>query len=307
MAVTSSARGTAVGAKRRSRRSGEREALPFLLPSIVGFLVFIIGPVIAALLLSFTSWDLLTAPEWIGLGNYSAMFTTTPLFWKTIGNTFYYAALFIVPGVTLPLLVAILMNQKALAISFYRSVFFLPVVTSTVAISLVWAWLYNPELGLINYLLGLVGIKGPLWLVSPKTAMISIVIMNIWQSLGYTMVIYLAALQGVPQELYEAASIDGANRRQRHIAVTLPFVTPAIFFVMVTTVMGAMQIFAQTYMLTQGGPAWSTLTLSYYIYLQAFHYFQMGYGCALAYVQFIIVLVLTLVQWRVQKAWVFYQ
>ncbi|MGQ9556116.1 MAG: carbohydrate ABC transporter permease [Anaerolineae bacterium] len=297
------------GMARRGRHTGLTqwlEALPFLLPTIIGFFVFISGPVVAAFILGFTKWDLLTPPKWVGLGNYSDMFTKMPLFWKTMGNTFYYTILFIVPGVVLPLLVAVFMNQKARAISIYRSVFFLPVVTSTVAVALVWFWLYNPEFGLINYFLDMVGIKGPLWLAHPKTAMPSIVIMSIWKGLGYTMVIYLAGLQGVPQELYEAAAIDGAGRWGRHRYVTLPLLTPTIFFVVVTTVMGSLQVFEQTYMLTGGGPAYSTTTLSWYIYVQAFQWMHMGFSCALAYVLFFIILVLTLIQFRLQRVWVFY-
>lgn len=282
------------------------EAFPFLLPTIIGFFVFIAGPVIASFLLGFTKWDLLTPPKWVGLGNYSQMFTEMPLFWKTLRNTFQYTILYLAPGVILPLIVAIFMNQKARAISIYRSVFFLPVVTSTVAVALVWFWLYNPEFGVINYLLRQVGVKGPMWLSSPKTAMLSIVIMSVWKGLGYTMVIYLAGLQGVPEELYEAAAIDGADRWRRHWHVTVPLMTPTIFFVVVTTVMGSLQVFEQTYILTQGGPAYSTTTLSWYIYVQAFQWLHMGFGCALAYVLFFIIMVLTLIQFRLQNRWVFY-
>ncbi|MHB0874779.1 MAG: carbohydrate ABC transporter permease [Anaerolineae bacterium] len=294
----------------RSSRPGVAqwlEALPFLFPTIIGFFVFIAGPVLAAFLLSFTSWDLLTPPEWIGTLNYSNMLGRTPLFWKVLGNTFYYTLLYTVPGVVLPLLVAILMNQKAIGIGIYRSVFFLPVVTSMVAVSLVWFWLYNPDLGVINYLLGRVGITGPRWLGSKDTAMLSIAIMSVWKGLGYTMVIYLAGLQGVPPELYEAAAIDGAGRWRKHLSVTLPMLSPTVFFVIVITVMGSLQVFEQTYILTEGGPAYSTLTLSYYIYQQSFQYLHMGGGCALAYILFFIILVLTLVQWRLQGSWVFYQ
>jgi multiple sugar transport system permease protein len=292
----------------RARRSASKQflqALPFLAPTIFGFFVFVSGPVVAALAFSFTKWDLLTPPKWVGLGNYQQM-ASMPLFWKTLGNTFYYTVLYLVPGIILPLLAAIFLNQKAKAISIYRSIFFLPVITSTVAVALVWLWLYNPELGIINYLLSLVGIKGPRWLADPRTAMPSIVIMSVWKGLGYTMVIYLAGLQGIPQELYEAAAIDGAGRFRRHIHVTLPLLTPTIFFVLVTTIMGSLQVFEQTYMLTQGGPAYSTTTLSWYIYVQAFQWLHMGFGCALAYVLFFIILVLTLIQFRIQRMWVFY-
>jgi multiple sugar transport system permease protein len=282
------------------------EALPYLLPTIIGFFVFVLGPVVASFLLSFTQWDILTPPKWIGLGNYEKMFFDMPLFWKTLRNTFYYTILYVPASVVLPLLVAVVTNQRLRGITFYRSVYFLPVVTSTVAVALVWQWLYNPEFGPINYLLGLAGIKGPGWTTSPQWAMPAIVVMSVWQGLGYNMVIYLAGLQGIPEEFYEAAAIDGATSWRRFAHITVPLISPTTFFVLIISIIGSFQVFEQTYILTQGGPAYSTLTISFYIYQQAFQWFHMGFGAALSYVLFVIILVFTLIQFKVQRRWVFY-
>lgn len=282
------------------------EALPYLLPTLIGFFVFILGPVVASFLLGFTSWDLLTPPKWIGLENYRNMLFEMPLFWQMLRNTFYYTVLFVPASVILPLIVAVVMNQQLRGITFYRSVYFLPVVTSTVAVALVWQWLYNPEFGPLNYLLKLIDIKGPAWLTSPQWAMPALVIMSVWQVIGYNMVIYLAGLQGIPEEFYEAAALDGATRLRQFFHITVPLISPTTFFVLIISVINALQVFEQTYILTQGGPAYATLTIAYYIYQQAFQWFHMGFGAALAYVLFVIILIVTLIQFRVQKRWVFY-
>ncbi|MCE7990023.1 MAG: sugar ABC transporter permease [Caldilinea sp. CFX5] len=282
------------------------EALPYLLPTIIGFLVFILGPVIASFFLGFTEWDLLTPPKWIGLGNYRTMLFDTPLFWKTMSNTLYYTILFIPGGVILPLLVAVIMNQPLRGVTVYRSVYFLPVVTSTVAVALVWQWLYNPEFGPINYLLKLVGLKGPAWIASPEWAMPALVVMSVWQVVGYNMVIYLAGLQAIPEEYYEAAALDGASRWRQFFHITVPLISPTIFFVLIISLINALQVFEQTYILTQGGPAYATLSIAFYIYQQAFQFFHMGFGAALAYVLFVLILIVTLIQFRIQKRWVFY-
>jgi multiple sugar transport system permease protein len=282
------------------------DALPYLLPTLLGFFIFILGPVITSFLIGFTRWDLLTPPRWIGLENYYKMFFDMPLFWTILRNTFYYTLLYVPASVVLPLLVAIVMNQQLRGITFYRSVYFLPVVTSTVAVALVWQWLYNPQFGPINYLLGLVGIRGPEWITTPQWAMPALVLMSVWQGLGYNMVIYLAGLQGIPEEFYEAAAIDGANMWHRFRYITVPLISPTTFFVLIISLIGSLQVFEQTYILTQGGPAYATLTISYYIYQQAFQWFHMGFGAALSYVLFVIILIFTLVQFRLQRLWVFY-
>lgn len=283
------------------------EALPYLLPTFIGFAVFVAGPVLAALGISLTQWDMLTPPRWVGLGNYRRMFFDMPLFWKILRNTGYYALLYIPAAVFLPLLVAVMMNQGLRGITFYRSIYFLPVVTSTVAVALVWQWLYNPEFGPINYVLDLVGINGPAWIASPQWAMPALVIMSIWQVTGYNMVIYLAGLQGIPEEFHEAASIDGASRWRRFWSITIPLISPTTFFVLVMSLIGSLQVFEQIYILTQGGPAYATLTIAFHIYQQAFQFFHMGMASSLAYVLFVIILIVTLIQFRFQRRWVFYE
>jgi multiple sugar transport system permease protein len=282
------------------------EALPYLLPTLIGFFVFILIPIVASFLLGFTEWDLLTPPRWVGFENYRKMLFDMPLFWQMLRNTLYYTLLFVPASVIIPLLVAVVMNQQLRGVTFYRSIYFLPVVTSTVAVALVWQWLYNPEFGPINYLLDQLGIKGPAWIASPEWAMPALVVMSVWQVTGYNMVIYLAGLQGIPEEYYEAAAIDGATRWRQFFHLTIPLISPTTFFVLVISIINALQVFEQTYILTQGGPAYATLTIAFYIYQQAFQWFHMGFGAALAYVLFLLILLVTLVQFLVQKRWVFY-
>jgi len=198
------------------------------------------------------------------------------------------------------------MNRSLRGISFYRSVYFLPVVTSTVAVAMVWTWLYNPEFGPINYFLGLIGIEGPPWIASTTWAMPALVIMSVWKVLGYNMVIYLAGLQGIPEEYYEAAAIDGASSWQRFRYLTIPLISSTTFFVLIVSIISSFQVFEQTYILTRGGPAYATLTLAFHIYQQAFQFQKMGYASALAYVLFTLTLLATLIQFVFQRKWVFY-
>ncbi len=245
-------------------------------------------------------------PVWIGLKNYTNLLQL-PEFWEVLRNTVYYTVGYVPLAVTLPLFMAILVNQKLKGITFFRTIYFLPVVTSGVAIALVWGWMYNPSFGVINYILEkLFGIEGPRWLADPQWAMPSLIIIGVWQSIGYNMVIYLAGLQGIPQELYEAARIDGAGWWPQFRHITVPLITPTAFFILVLSIIGSFQVWTITYLLTQGGPAGATLTLSYYIYQQGFEWFHMGFAAALAYVLFGIVFGVTMIQFKLQKQWVFY-
>lgn len=282
------------------------EVLPFLLPTLVGLALFSAGPVIAAFGLSFTSWDIVSPPQWIGLENYRQLIERE-LFWRVMRNTLYYTFASVPLALVLALLLALAMNQKLRGTTFYRTVYFLPVISSTVAIALVWAWLYNPEFGLLNYFLRLIGIKGPGWLGDPNWAMPAIILASVWKGLGYYMVIFLAGLQGIPEEYYEAAKIDGASAWQRFRYVTLPLISPTTFFVLVILVIGSFQVFEITFVMTQGGPAYATLTIAYYIFQNAFEWYRMGLAAALAYVLFAMILVITVIQWKVQGRWVHYQ
>jgi multiple sugar transport system permease protein len=295
-----------VGSLRAQRRREVIEAYLYLLPTCVGLILFSLGAIVVSVGISFTDWNILQPPHWVGLSNYVRLFST-PLNWQVFGNTLYYMGVIVPVGTALALGLALALNWGLRGIVLLRSLYFLPVISSTVAVSLVWGWLYNQQFGLINYLLSLVGITGPAWLADTRTAMPAVIIMSIWKGLGYNMVIFLAGLQGIPQELYEAAAIDGAGAWARFRYVTLPLVSPTTFFVVVLSTIAAFQVFDQTYVMTGGGPAYSTTTLALFIYQNAFQWFHMGYAAALSYVLFAAVAVVTLVQFRVQGRFVFYR
>ena len=277
-----------------------------LLPTLIGLALFSLGPVVASALLSFSRWDGLTAPVWTGMENYRLLFTD-PLFWTALRNTAYYTVGSVVPAIVLSLLLALAVNQKIKGVVFFRTLFFLPVVSPPVAIAILWGWLYNAQYGLINAALDRLSLPPVQWLAEPSTAMPSIIIMSIWSGLGYNMVLFLAGLQGIPQELYEAATIDGANRWALFRFVTVPLLSPTTFFNLVLSMIGAFQLFDYVYVLTQGGPMYSTLSIVLYIYQMAFQNFKMGYASALAYVLFVIIAVVTFVQFRLQRRWVHYE
>jgi multiple sugar transport system permease protein len=294
------------GSLRAQRRREIVEAYLYLVPTFAGLLLFSVGAIIASVGISFTDWDILQPPHWVGLGNYVRL-ATTPLVWQTVGNTLYYTGVIVPVGTALALGLALALNRGLRGIVLLRGLYFLPVISSTVAVSLVWGWLYNQQFGLINYVLSLVGISGPAWLADTTSAMPAVIIMSIWKGLGYNMVIYLAGLQGIPQELYEAAKIDGAGARARFRYVTAPLVSPTTFFVVVLSTIAAFQVFDQVFVMTAGGPAYSTTTLALYIYQNAFQWFHMGYAAALSYVLFAAVAAVTLVQFRVQGRFIFYR
>lgn len=278
----------------------------FVAPLLLGLIIFTYGPVLAAFGLSFTKGDYISAPKWIGLDNYTAIFDDK-LFWQSLRNTLYYVAGVVPAGMILSLLLALAMNQKLRGIVFFRTIFFLPTISSSVAISLMWLWIYNPEFGVFNFLLKQIGIKGPAWLSSSEWAMPAVIIMAVWRGLGYNMLIYLAGLQGIPEVYYEAASIDGAGPWAKFWNITVPLLSPTTFMLLILSVIGAFQVFEYTYVMTQGGPVYATLTLVLYVYNNAFRDFQMGYASALAYLLFFILLGLTIIQFRLQRRWVHYE
>lgn len=278
----------------------------FVAPLICGLLLFTYGPVLAAFGLSFTKGDYISTPKWIGLENYANLLRED-LFWKSLKNTLYYVVGVVPAGMVLSLLLALAMNQKLRGIVIFRTIFFLPSITSSVAISLMWLWIYNPEFGVLNFLLKQFSVKGPAWLSSPTWAMPAIIIMAIWRGLGYNMLIYLAGLQGIPEVYYEAAEIDGAGKLAQFWYITVPLLSPTTFLLLILGLIGAFQVFEYTYVMTGGGPVYATLTLVLHIYNNAFRNFQMGYASALAYVLFFILLGLTLIQFRLQRRWVHYE
>ncbi len=276
----------------------------FILPNFLGFLAFSLLPIGFAFYIAFTEWNLAKAPIFIGLQNFITLWND-PLFWKTLVNTAYYTFVAVPTGVFIAFWLAILMNRKMPGVVFFRTIYFLPQITLTVAAAVIWSWLYHPEIGLFNYLLDLVGIDGPRWLQSTTWAMPAIIIMGNWQGIGFAMLILLAGLQAIPDELYEAARIDGAGSWQSLRHITVPLLTPTIFFVVVTSLIGAFQGFDQFYVMTNGGPAKSTTTLVLYIYQNGFSFFKMGYGAALAFMLFLCILVITMVQWHLANRWVY--
>jgi multiple sugar transport system permease protein len=276
----------------------------FILPNFIGFLVFSALPIIAAFVLSFTIWDLAEAPRFVGLENYRTLIHDN-LAGKTLFNTFYYSFVAVPTGVFIAFWLAYLMNRQIRGIVIFRTIYFLPSITLGVAVAVVWRWLYHPDLGLFNHLLAMVGITGPNWLYSSRWAMPALIIMGNWQGIGYAMLIFLAGLQGIPTEYYEAATIDGANEWQKLRYITAPMLSPTTFFILVTSLIGAFQGFDQFYIMTRGGPAFATTTLVLYIYNNAFSFFKMGYAAALAAVLFACILVMTIIQWRVARSWVY--
>jgi len=282
---------------KRRERAALLQGYGFLMPSFLLLLVFIFTPLFFSLYLSFHQWNVVSADKpFVGFENFQTLLYDRQ-FWNALKNTAVYS-LHVPAGMAVSLLVALMMNQKIRGVNFLRTLFFLPSVSSFVAIALVWQWMYHPQFGLANYLLSLLGLPTLSWLRDPATALISIMLMSIWMSLGYQMVIFLAGLQGIPQELYEAARTDGANAWQRFWKITLPLLMPTTFFILVTSLIGSFQVFASIYVMTEGGPLHSTDVVVYHIYQNAWEYLKMGYASAMAWVLFIIVMIATWLQFK---------
>ncbi|MGQ9585596.1 MAG: carbohydrate ABC transporter permease [Anaerolineae bacterium] len=297
-------------ASRRWRR--HLEGYLFLLPNIAGFLVFTAFPVVAALSLSLFRWDLLTPPTYIGAGNFLELWRDAQ-FRRVLGNTAWFTFGTVPARVALSLLLAAALNQRIRGVVFYRTIYFLPVVSSLVATALIWQWVFNGNFGLLNSAIRSVGgavglaLNPPDWLNSTRWAMPAVMILNLWKNVGFTTVIYLAGLQGIPQELYEAAEVDGAGAWARFRHVTLPMISSTTFFILVMSFIWAFQVFDEAFIMTQGGPAFATTTMVYYVYLNAFKWFRMGKAAAVAWVLFVIIFVFTLLQMRYQRRWVHYE
>lgn len=271
----------------------------FVAPSLLHFLVFTVYLLGMALVMSTWVWDLLTPHQFRGLYNYKTLLFHDPIFRTAFKNTLVYAALTIVPGMALGLAFALAVNQKIRGISVFRAAYFLPVVVPTVAVAIVFRWLYSPDAGLINELLGFVGIRPHDWLNTSSTALPAIAAMAVWQNLGWNMTFYLVGLQAIPRQLYEVAELDGAGRWMQFRHVTWPLLTPITFFVLVTTTIDNLQgAFDQVYLMTQGGPGYSTYTNSFYLYKQAFTYFHYGYAAAYGWVIFAVIAVATFLQFK---------
>lgn len=272
----------------------------FILPAILGTLIFIIVPVICSFGLSFAKWDLLNPIQFVGVQNYVELFKSH-LFYKILNNTVVFALSTSILGVIIPLILASILNSKIRGSEFYKTAYFLPFITPMVVVGIVWAWIFDPNIGLLNQVLH-IHIN---WLYDSKFAMPALIIVSVWKLIGYNMIIFLSSLSAISQSMFEAAKIDGANSFQTFKNVTIPLLSPTIFFVVIITAISSFQVFDLIYLMTQGGPFDSTNVLVYAIYKNAFEYFNVGRASAIAYVLFVIILVLTLVQWSLRKKLVY--
>ena len=272
----------------------------FILPALIGTFIFIIIPVICSFGLSFSKWDLLNPIQFVGLANYKEIFSE-PLFYKIFWNTVVFALTTSIFGVIIPLILACILNSKIRGSEFYKTAYFLPFITPMIVIGVVWEWIFDPNIGLLNHILHL-HIN---WLYDTHFAMPALIIVSVWKLIGYNMVIFLSSLSGISQSLFEAAKIDGATPVQTFKNVTVPLLSPTIFFVVIITAICSFQVFDLIYLMTQGGPLDSTNVLVYAIYKNAFEYFNVGKASAIAYVLFTLILVLTLIQWNLRKKLVY--
>jgi len=277
--------------------------LAFIAPWLIGFLVFTVGPFFSSIFLSFNTYDLVHPPKWVGPKNYTTLFDKDPLFWSSMWVTVKYGLVSVPLGIVIGVALALLLNLKVKGQAAFRTIFYMPSIVPTVANVVVFSWIMNPELGLINGILRTVHIEGPSWLTDPKWALWSLIFMSLW-GVGNSMVIYLAGLQDIPAHLYEAATVDGASAFQRMRRITLPLLTPVIFFNLVMGIIGSFQYFTEAYIMTKGGPEGATSFFALYLFQRAWTYLDMGYACAMAWIVFVIVMVLTVVVFQSRKRWV---
>jgi len=292
----------------KERQREEIIAYALVSPWVIGFIIFTLGAMAASLVLSFTETDMLTL-RWVGLDNFKMLFSadkTRSLFWVSLYNTGYYVLLSIPFVMVTGFLLAVLLNQNVRGQTTYRNIYYLPSVLPSIAVSLLWLWLFHRDFGILNYLLSLVGIKGPAWLFSVHWAKPALLIMSVWGA-GGNMLIFLGGLQAIPTQLYEAATIDGAGSLRRFFSVTIPMMSPTLFFVLVTDVIGSFQVFTSAYIMTAGGPNNSTLMYVLYLYNLAFQQFRFGYASALAWVFFVIIMAFTVLLFRSSSVWVYYE
>ncbi len=290
-----------------ARTSELRTALLFLAPHLLGFLLFQIFPVFGAIAFSLLDWNLITTPTFVGLENYFELFSDDYFFQRAMLNTVYYTVGTVTIIVVASLAAAVLLNERVRFRSFFRTMYFVPNVSSLVAVSFVWMWIYNSDYGLLNNVLRMLGAQDPpQWLSDVTLAMPSVMVMSAWTQVGFFTVIFLAGLQNIPNQYYESAVIDGSSRIQSFLRITLPLLSPTTFFVLTLAIINSFQVFEQTFIMTRGGPAFSTTTAVMYIYDQAFQYQEIGYASAVSVVLFAAILAVTIVQVILQKRWVHY-
>jgi multiple sugar transport system permease protein len=289
-------------------RLRRREALWFYLfasPWIIGFVVFLLGPMIASIYISLTDWDSFTAPKWVGVDNYVRLLTDDPIFWKALWNTFYYAAVSVPLGLVLGLWLANLLNKGIRLRKLFRTLIYLPTLVPLVATAMIFKMVLAPS-GPLNDGLGVFGIPGPSWLLESMWVKPALVLLSVWGA-GAATVLLLAAMKGIPRELYEAAEVDGASPVRQFWSITIPQLTPIIFFNLVMGLIGAFQVFSQVYILTKGGPDNASQTMVPLLFDQAFDFYHMGYASAISWLLFAVILAFTLVAFRTARRWVFYE
>lgn len=295
--------------KRRSsgiERMERNWGLLLAMPAMLGFLIFTLGPMIASLGFSLTDWNIGGEFNFIGWGNYTQMFTEDRLFSKSLFVTTYYTLGSVPLVIFFAFMVAILLNQKVWGLAIFRTIFYLPVLVPSIANTMLWLWMFNPDFGLLNSVLKGVGLPGSQWIYAEATAIPSLMLMSTW-GLGNAAVIFLAGLQGVPSHLYEAVEVDGGGSLRKFWHITIPSMTPTIFFNLIMSMIGTFQVFNEAYIMTRGGPNNATLFYIFYLFRTAFTETKMGYACALAWVLFIIIMILTLIVFRTSKSWVYYE
>jgi len=278
----------------------------FMMPWFIGFIIFGLYPMIMSVYYSLCRYDVLRIPQFIGLGNYQKLIFEDPYFWTSISNTLIYTVLRVPLCIIGSLLLAVLVNNAVRGVKFFRTIYFIPSIVTGVVLSVVWLWMFNPQFGFINSFLAYMGIPGPLWLLDPNWSKPSMVLMSVWSIGGGRMLVFLAALQGIPKHLYEAVDIDGGGWWAKFRNVTIPMLSPVIFLWSVLEIIFSLQVFVEAYIMTQGGPLNSTMFYNLYLYNKAFNDFEMGYASALAWLLLIISLIITVIQFRISKRWVHY-
>ncbi len=277
----------------------------FILPAVLGIVLWVAGPMIYSIWLSMTDWDLIRPPRFVGFSNFTHMIQDD-LFYKSLWVTIYYTAFHVPLTLILAFLVALLLNTRTRGIALFRTFYYLPSLVPAVANAVLWVWIFNSEFGLLNMLLRSLGFDKVLWLQNPNTALPALILMSLW-TMGSVMIIYLAGLNGIPGQLYEAAEIDGAGSMRRFWNITIPLMTPVIFFNLILQIIGSFQVFTASYLMTAGGPNYATTFYVLYLFNNAFSWFNMGYASALAWVLFFIILALSLVVFRSGSSWVYYE
>ncbi|MEF2248243.1 MULTISPECIES: carbohydrate ABC transporter permease [unclassified Paenibacillus] len=278
----------------------------FVLPMVAGYIIFLLIPIITAMVMSFSDWSFTRELSWVGWSNYDKLLNQDAIFKKSLFNTLYFSVGLVPLNILLALSLALLLNRNIKGIGLFRTAIFTPVVVSIVVWAIVWKYIFATD-GLINSILSLFGIDGPVWLYDMHLTMPVVIVISVLKNVGLNMVIFLAGLQDVPRLYYEAASIDGASKWKTLLHITLPQISPSIFLALIITLIGSLQVFGQVYVMTGGGPANSTMVLVYYIYQQAFNLYEFGYASAIACVLFAIILALTIIQWYMRKRWVHFE